>query len=116
MLESLLNPRHDLVRQMTAGLLCQIARSPSGHLAVLSLLDGGMAQAERVPHHCTEFFKLLSDLLSTITSAPLEVEFLKLHVLPLTTLGVRFRTVSLVTNLSGTSEGPHALFKTSQPI
>ena len=75
MLESLLNPRHDLVRQMTAALLRQIARSPSGHLAVLSLLDGGMAQAERVPHHCTEFFKLLSDLLSTMPSAPPEVGF-----------------------------------------
>ena len=49
MLESLLNPRHDLVRQVTGSLLRQIARSPSGHLAVLSLLDGGMAQAEHVP-------------------------------------------------------------------
>ena len=76
MLESLLNPRHDLVRQVTGSLLRQIARSPSGHLAVLSLLDGGMAQAEHVPHHCTEFFKLLSDLLSTIPSAPPEVRSL----------------------------------------
>ena len=73
MLESLLNPRHDLVRVMTAGLLRQIARSPSGHSAVLGLLDGGMAAAERVPHHCTEFFRLLSDLLSTIATAPPEV-------------------------------------------
>ena len=73
MLESLLNPRHDLVRVMTAGLLRQIARSPSGHSAVLGLLDGGMAAAERVPHHCTEFFQLLSDLLSTIATAPPEV-------------------------------------------
>ena len=73
MLESLLNPRHDLVRAMTAALLRQIACSPSGHLAVLNLLDGGMPRAERVPHHCTDFFKLLSDLLATITSAPPEV-------------------------------------------
>ena len=73
MLESLLNPRHDLVRVMTAGLLRQIVRSPSGHSAVLGLLDGGMAAAERVPHHCSEFFRLLSDLLSTIATAPPEV-------------------------------------------
>lgn len=73
MLESLLNPHHDLVRLMTANLLRQIARSHSGHLAVLSLLDGGMAQAEQVPHHCTDFFKLLSDLLSSIATAPPEV-------------------------------------------
>ena len=73
MLESLLNPHHDLVRLMTANLLRHLARSHSGHLAVLSLLDGGMAQAEQVPHHCTDFFKLLSDLLSSIATAPPEV-------------------------------------------
>lgn len=73
MLESLVNPRHNLVRIMTAGLLRQIARSPSGHSAVLVLLDSGMAAAERVPHHCTEFFRLLSDLVSTIATAPPEV-------------------------------------------
>lgn len=73
MLESLLNPRHEMVRGVTAGLLRQIARSPGGHLAALRLLDGGMAAAEKAPHHCTEFFKLLSDLLSSMASAPPEV-------------------------------------------
>jgi hypothetical protein len=77
MLESLLNPRHEMVRGVTAGLLRQIARSTGGHLAALRLLDGGMAAAERAPHHCTEFFKLLSDLLSSMASAPPEVR----HVL-----------------------------------
>lgn len=74
MLESLLNPRHDRVRGAAAALLRQLARSAGGHAAVLGLLDGGMAAAERVPHHCTEYFRLLSDLLSTVTSAPPEVK------------------------------------------
>ena len=86
MLESLLNPRHEMVRGVTAGLLRQIARSPGGHLAALRLLDGGMAAAEKAPHHCTEFFKLLSDLLSSMASAPLEVRhvfrFEKILIVP----------------------------------
>ena len=80
MLESLLNPRHEMVRGVTAGLLRQIARSPGGHLAALHLLDGGMAAAEKAPHHCTEFFKLLSDLLSSMASAPPEVRHVLHHV------------------------------------
>lgn len=75
MTDGLLNVRHEEVRRNTANLLQLLARLPVGHAFVLQLLNGSLAAADAVPHHCDTFYQLFCALTHAIPDMPQQVSF-----------------------------------------
>ena len=74
MLEGLLNCGHEIVRGNTFKFGERLAKSANGqgHLHLLEMLHN-LDFADKYPHHCTEYYLLLKEILRTIPASPSQV-------------------------------------------
>ena len=74
MLEGLLNCGHEFVRGNTFKIGERLAKSANGqgHLHLLEMLHN-LDFADSYPHHCTEYYRLLREILRTIPASPPQV-------------------------------------------
>ena len=68
----LLNPEHEAVRSNTYKFGERIAQSGQGHLHLLEMLSH-LGTADYFPHHCAEYYRLLTEVIRTIAAMPAQV-------------------------------------------
>lgn len=74
MLEGLLNAGHEAVRANAFRFgekLCKLG-SGQGHLHLLEMLHD-LREADRRPHHCSEYYRLLTEIVRTVPQVPGQV-------------------------------------------
>lgn len=71
MTAGLLNPEHEAVRSNTYKFGERLAQSSSGqgHAHLLDMLSH-LGMADRFPHHCAEYYRLLTEVVHTIPAVP----------------------------------------------
>ena len=74
MTAGLLNPEHEAVRCNTYKFGERLAQSSSGqgHMSLLEMLSQ-LGTADRFPHHCAEYYRLLTEVVRTILTLPAQV-------------------------------------------